>query len=983
MPQYEPKENQKKAIEAPAGVLVSAAAGSGKTWVLVERIIEKICGDNPISADRLLVVTFTKAAAKEMQTRIEKRLIEECNAHPENRNLKEQRIRIKNAKICTIDSFCIDLVRENFDLAGVDPDFSIGDEGAVLSLSQRALTEVLNEEYENSTEDFKLLLDALSDDFDEKDLTKNIVLLQEKSENMPFPNEFLKELIVKAENPNGFEEAKESLFKIAENDLESIALKLRPFLDLLTADSKAEDKYYPTFKQAFEDVNAVYETSKARDFDNTAALISTFSFENLKAIKNPDDPELIASAKFTLDTVKGQIENLQKIFPINVETARADFEYGSRVTACLVKMTLNFAEKFKNLRLQNNILTFADTEHLALGLLCECVNGEIIPKVSAKDIIGRFDEVLVDEFQDTNDLQNLLFSILSDNEKKIFIVGDIKQSIYGFRGSNPQNFLRKKQYAENSDCEEELKNNLSLITLGYNFRSRKGICDFVNFVFGIIMSEPFSSINYSEDDKLIFANENFPENPENNVNITFISNDTKESNDTLDAAYIATYIKEQMENSFVTDSETKQLRRPVYSDFAILLREMKTSGPVYAKALSSYGIPVSFSAEEFMRRIEINTLFSLLSVIENSTRDIELVSAMMSPVFSFTADEIAEIRAVNKKVNMFTALNVAAVENQKCKAFAEILRHFKMMYISVGLSELIGRIFDETDMLNIVSVLPDGEIRRKNLVLLQSMAKDYENNGFVKSVSAFYDYVDRLASEKLKSAKSVQQNSVRLMTMHESKGLQFPICIIANTTKSFKNPTAKASVISDDEIGVALKFNDDEAKTRKTFLTRDIIGRKTVSRELGEELRVLYVALTRAEEKLLISVTEKDADAYLSQFAVYKRLSENLAHYKSYAPPFKSYADMLKLALMLQPDAVSDKCGPILDGESRANVRYILGSDIEKPAEDIAEETAEPAVDEAYAHEIEKALDYEYPFGAVREISSKAAVAQIAHKAEE
>ncbi|MBQ0084347.1 MAG: helicase-exonuclease AddAB subunit AddA [Clostridiales bacterium] len=975
---------QDAAIHISSGTLVSAAAGSGKTAVLVERIIDRITCENPISADRLLVVTFTKAAAKEMKTRIEQRLDEECRKNPTGELLK-QRIKIKNAKICTIDSFCNDLIKENFDRLDISPDFSIGDDGALLTLSEKAMKRALDEAYAEKTDDFLLLLEALGGDYDEGSLRDNIKTICYKSDNMPFAREYIEGLIEKNNSEEVFINAKQKILDTVSAKLTSAVKRLTSFLQFLNEDEVLKKAYGPCFEDDIRGYCAVIELCNQYDYDGVFEALKSFSWERLGTSSACQDKELSEAAKKARDYAKGLTKSMAELVGSDEATAFADFEYARRVLGALLKLTLSYYDKYFALRRENNVMTFSDTEHYALSLVCRYENGEIKIRDDADDIIERFDEVLVDEYQDTNDMQDRLFAALSDNGKKIFIVGDIKQSIYGFRGANPAHFAEKMESYVKFD--EAIEDELKKISLSSNFRSRKGICDFVNFLFSVTMNGENSSLQYTEEEKLNFAAK-YPENDETQVEISFVSTPSTRSTRNDDARNVAEYILETMKNSFVTDKQTKALRRPQFSDFAVIMREISSSGQIYAEVFRNAGIPVTYNNTDFLKRTEVNLLLSLLSVIENRTRDIELISVMMSPVFSFTADELAEIRLANRGSNIFAAVSASAAQgNKKCEEFLNLIRYFKVCSISMSISELITEIFDQTDMLNIVSVLNDGDARRKNLLTIQKMASDYEASGFSKSISLFTDYLKRMA-EKMKSNNAANTNAVRIMTIHESKGLQFPICIIANSVRPFSNSDSSASLLLDNEFGAALRFNDENAVKKKSYITLKAILQNAEKAGLDEELRLLYVALTRAEEKLFISVTGGNAEEFIGAYSIYAKNSENLENYLEYTPEFGSFADIIRFAIMLHPDIrfARDKSGShglTLDTESHIKITFKDKADIVLPENENSDKAEEPAIDTGMASEIEDGIKFVYPYENIRDIESKAAVAIIANKADE
>ncbi len=982
---FNPTVEQKKAIFAPAGTLVSAAAGSGKTAVLVERVIDKICGENPISADRLLVVTFTKAAAKEMRGRIERRLSEEYAKNPENHFLLKQRIKFRNAKICTIDSFCIDLIRENFDRLGINPDFAIADDAVILKLSQTALSSVINSAFEKNTDAFNSLLDAVSSDYDEGDLVKYILKIYEFSQNMPFPRAWLCEQINRSQSSEFFNDLVDRAFKYAYDLLTVNAKNLYAANEVLKPIPSVYEKYQPVLTRCADDLSIIAKYCQEKNWDKVYSLVGSFTMEKLSTPRGFADVPAVYSAKALKDDAKATVKQLSEIFSLDFARVKADFDEMYVLINELISLTAQYMEKFDALRREKNVMTFSDTTHSALNLLCEYVDGKIVKTEFANEIIGRFDEVLVDEFQDTNDMQDLLFSLLSNDEKNIFIVGDIKQSIYRFRGANPQNFLKKKlKYTSFDDADDGM---LKKIILSSNFRSRKPICEFINFLFTSVMNGKLSTVQYN-DEEILNPTAIYPERDGVCTEIKFTDVAAASDKVLAEACSIAEYIKKFMSDGTVTDSDSGTLRRPRFSDFTVLFRNLANNGEAYAEVLRKNGIPVQLRENNFMESTEIRILFSLLETIENPTRDISVAAVMLSPLFAFSAEEIAQIRIVDKKCGLITAITKSAEKgDKKAEDFLTLLKKLRLVFSAGCISETISYILQKTDLMNIMSVLSGGEIRRRNLQLLESIAVQYDANGFSKRIEQFYNFVKKYSEKGLNADFSTESNSVNLMTIHSSKGLQFPICILADTTSNFSGRDSTDKLLISAEMGLSFKVNDEENSIQKSSITRNIISAATRQEQLDEEMRLLYVAMTRAKEQLCIFVTDKDVLKRAKVYAVAALYAKNLDEYRNFVTGLNSYSDMLCFALM---------------GNSVMQ-RFILGadapdnafSDLEnysisyKPFDYQISDTetdnkisTEFMPDDDLSELIRDNLNYVYPYEALKEIESKSAVAVIAHKAD-
>ncbi len=985
---FSPTKQQEDAIYCSSGTLVSAAAGSGKTAVLVERVIDKICGENPISADRILVVTFTKAAAEEMRGRIEKRLNEVCANNSENAFLIEQKIKLRNAKICTIDSFCIDLIRENFDRLGLSPDFSIADDAVLLPLSQNAISTVINQAFEENSYEFSALIEGVSSDFDEGDLIKYIKTIYEFSQNMSFPESWLKELCKRSLDPEFFTFLTDSAFSYTKELLTTYANNLDSAIKQLMHIEKVFDKYQPILSQCADDLRIIAKYCDEKNWNKVYELINSFTTDKLNTPRGFAANPIVCSAKEIRNSAKVAVSELSKLFSDNETALKNDFEESYKLINSLLMLTLRYMNVYEGLRKEKNVMTFADTTHAALSLLCKDVDGEIVKTEFANEIISRFDEVLVDEFQDTNNMQDLLFKLLSNDEKNIFIVGDIKQSIYRFRGANPKNFMHKKQKYTLCTDENKFTRTLKKVILSSNFRSRADVCNFVNLIFTAVMNGKLSTVKYGSEELLNPAAE-YPERNSNSVCIKVTDIAAATDKWETEANVIADYIEKTMAEEKVYDDKSKVMRDIKYSDFTVLFRSIKSVGPVFADVLRERGIPVSMQKSVFLETAEIQTVFSFLQVIENPTLDIPLAAIMMSPVFQFTADEMAEIRINSRKTNLISAVaNMAVSGNEKCNAFLTTLKRLRNLYSTASISETITYIYNETDLFNIMSVLNGGEMRRKNLQLLQSLATQYDANDFSKRIQNFIGHVTKFA-EKGISGNVAAGDSVTLMTIHSSKGLQFPICILADTTSHFNSKDSADKLLINADLGVSFKVNDADGGKQKSLITRNIISVAAKQDQLDEEMRLLYVALTRAKEKLFICITEKDVLSRAHGFTVPVLSSDSLDEYRESVTGINSYSDIIWFALMADEKMQSYILGNEIPSKSFTHGVYdFLFGDYQLDKNEDTEINSESVditddFDVEISSALKKNIDYKYPFDELRDIESKAAVAVIAHKAEE
>ncbi len=981
---FNPTSEQINAINASSGTLVSAAAGSGKTAVLAERVVRLLTCDNPISADRILVVTFMSAAAEEMRSRIDKLLNLQCVNQPNNKQFYEQKLKLKNAKICTIDSFCIELVRENFDILGIAPDFRVGEDSTLRKIKEISLAQVLNKEFEENSPEFIALLNALCSRFDEADLKDAIIEIYNYSQNLPFPLEWLNNIYNTIES-NEFAAAiiKEAISEVLKT-LNSAAEKLKKALVCAENDDELYSKIAPIIKSDLENINYLTGYAERFEWNELFAALSGVSYNRWPTFKKNDNPIRFA-AKDLRDSAKSDVEAIKGLVYSDEAEIITDINDSLRLVKKLIGLTIDYTEVFSAACKNENFMTFSQAEHYALDLLCKKDGNELVLTENAADIIGRFDEVLVDEFQDINDMQDLLFRILSGDEKRLFAVGDVKQSIYGFRGSNPDNFLRKKNsytpYAE--ACENDLKK----IILGNNFRSREGICSYVNYLFSMVMNGDKSSIKYS-DEELLHHTAEFPDNNDTETEIHFIDiEDNERSVTEYEAQDIADFINDYITNKKVSEQKGDDiyLRTPRYDDFAILLRGVRSKGPVFAKILEQNGIPVDFSAESAFDSIEVKILLSLLIIIANPTRDIELVSIMLSPLFNFTADMLAGYRINNKNTTFISAVSNAALNGDAAaRSFIDKLNTFRTAAVTKGIGDLVDYLYEVTEFPNIVSALENGEARRNNLNALLTAAYEYQENQNGKNIINFVDYVKRLADEDYASASKGAENAVKIMTIHKSKGLQFPVCVLADTGKRFSGEDNKKNIITDIDFGVGFRYFDIEANQKRESLHYKIIKRKMLQNTFEEEMRMAYVAATRAKEKLLIVNSCKRLDDVICNAASVSAVFNSVKDFRLITENATSYFDWYLNSSVIHPDFKLSGITPrlISDTDCKINFKKISSKNLAQTIIELdIKDNIEPNLD--ISKKIKENISFVYPFNDVKSIETKSSVAVVAHKADE
>ncbi len=977
---------QELAVNKKGNILVAAAAGSGKTAVLVERVIKKLCSrTDPVRADRLLIVTFTNAAAAEMKSRIEKRLNEECQNNPEDTALVLQKHLLQNAKICTIDSFCIDFVRENFEKLNISPDFKLSDNNTLKPINERVLSEVLEPYFETKNSIFYQLLDLVGAEYDEGKFSDFVLDLYEYSRHLPFPEKWFDSL---AENYNGGEFKKDNIWRIfavdkARQTVKELKKNVAVAVDLLAVDTQMSDKFLPIFIYTAEQLDNLEVACESDEWDRIYDSLRSINFPSKPSVKGSDDIPQIKAAKSVFDHIRGKgIEELYKLFYADEAFISAQFKMLYPQIKLLTEILKEFSKKLFEAYVEENTFTFHNTEAMALQLLCTEENGIVTVNPQANDFLDLFDEVCVDEYQDTNDLQNMLFYVLSNKDSKLFAVGDVKQSIYGFRGANPEYFINKKNshISVNSAKEDEPKK----IILGNNFRSRYEVCDFINYFFSLFMTEQTGRIVYDDEEKLI-ASGKFPESEYPFVSVDIIETNSDVENKVLESRQIASFIKNTMNSGQMIRADENTLRAPKYSDFTILLRSMKGNAEIIAKELRRQGIPVNFSAEGYCEYTEIAVMLSLLKVIDNPRNDIELLSVMMSAIFGFSAEKMAQIRINSPKSDLYSAV-VLFAENgdNQTREFLSVIQKFRLYSVTNTLPRLINIILEETGFLNVVTAYNDGERRRNNLLLLSEYAESYITS-YNSGIGGFVDFITKQSeSKKIKPAGALNgENAVTIMSIHGSKGLQFPICILAFTSGKFNTEWTRADNVHSAKYGLGFRYFDESEKTKYDTIARQAILNKLHQEQLEEELRLFYVAMTRTQDILHITAmssnTQKKAEEVVNRLTCCdSKISSDYWNRTS------SYFDWILAALLLHPDGVKlrGNAKNLICNEttSRIKLQIIDGKTIPECYDSVEQD--EITVDDELLYKIQQNFAYKYPFEELVGIQSKASVSVLANKAE-
>ena len=926
MPEW--TEDQTHAIEARGGsIIVGAAAGSGKTAVLVERVIRLLTDEkDPVNADELLIVTFTKAATSEMRTRIAEALEKRLKEDPESKNLQRQKILLPSAKICTIDSFCSGLVRENFDkldlpidyrmcssrndsISGehvsITPDFRILDEAEEKILKSQAVDSVVSEFYEDPSDIvFQNLSDLLSSGRDDSDLNKYILQLYNYSLAFPSPGRWLNQSLdaYRAENIKDSDMVKKAqsqaldLIKYLKN---KEAQLIHAFEDM----GMTSEKIWNQTQEEYNNLQKIEDALKEYDFKEAVSLGSAAQYDTRARLigdakKENNFVNLDNYGKDIRKLIKtGTTNKLPAMLPVGIDETIEDASHILPLAGKLVEAVHKTDIAYSQLKQEQNSLDFTDLEHLTLRLLVEDPGAENpVPTPFAEEVGKQYREILIDECQDTNRLQDMIFRSIAhrdesrtmDPEDNLFMVGDVKQSIYRFRQASPELFLeRQKRYSE---YEEEFP---ASITLKENFRSREGVLDAVNFVFRQLMSEEIGDVDYGEDDELNFGNKDFEPRDEADTEFHLIDTGNNSAGNEIEAEYVARYI--------LKEKKDKGLK---WNDFAILLASPKSHAAEYRKALLKYGIPVySDNGGSFLKTADVQVVLSILRIIDNPLQDIPLLSVLLSPISGFTPNEVATIRNDHNKEPIYLNLKKAAKDgNDKCEEFLQILQHYRALAVSLPAGDLLREIYEDTAYPSAVHAMPNGVQRAANLHLLLENADKYDSfssNG----LSGFIRYVDKMEENNhdMSPASPLSPNAdvVHIMSIHKSKGLQFKVCILAATANKFNDSDQRENIILHPELGIGLKYRDLETGAIHPTLYHTVLKNENLRRSRSESLRVLYVAMTRAKEKLVMTAAIKGLGNNVVRCGEKLSQGEKCDAYPLYSSLY--FSDWLIMALLRYP----------------------------------------------------------------------------------
>ncbi|MFR5876419.1 MAG: helicase-exonuclease AddAB subunit AddA [Eubacterium sp.] len=976
MPKWTPA--QQNAIDARGcNILISAAAGSGKTAVLVQRVINLITDDiNPVDVDRLLIVTFTNAAAAEMKSRIAKSLANLLSEQPNNTNVQKQISLLPNAKICTIDSFCMNLVRENFFKLDISQDFKVLDNSELLLIEQNAVDEVVNSLYEEDKEDFKLLVELLSSAKNDSDFSDAIKRINNYIMAQPFPIEWLNG-VCESYNPKiSLDETWMKEYVFGEIRYYSSFIKeiVRSSQDMLSPDDELFEGYSNLLLSDLS-IAENMENALSGTWDNMKSVI-----ENISYSKMPSKRGYISDAKAVITAnrklMKSVISSdIQPIITVTSEEYERDCEYLYPILKLLIQIIADYNKKMFEIKKEMNSYSFSDIEHFAIQLLfSQNSDGEILKTDLAMEYEDNFEEILVDEYQDTNSAQDKLFEMLSNGHNR-FMVGDVKQSIYRFRLAMPQIFNNKKDtfsdyHNGNTDFDQR-------IILDKNFRSRKGICDYTNFVFSHLMSKKIGEMDYTESEYL----NNGAEYTETNISsaqIKIVQPPDNMDSDEYEAMQTAQLILDKIASKEqIKDKE--EYRNIRFSDFAVLFRSAKSRLPVFTKVFTEFGIPViSNNKVNLFENNEVAILISLLKVIDNPVQDIPLLATLMSVFYGYSADDIARARVNHKCTNLYASI---CADKERFSVFLNDLDRYRKYAASMSVENFLRQIISETSYLSVISAMGNCEQRRLNVLKLIDIAKNFDNGDNV-GLTAFMRYVDSIINSKLDvesaSLSHVGEDAVSLMSIHQSKGLEFPVCIFAGTGHKYNTEDLKDLIQLNSDAGIGLKINNEAKLYRYNSVQYTCIKNINSCASMSENLRVLYVAMTRAKEQFISFITLKEGKKHIDSLS--SKITNNSIS-PAVAKHISSDADFLLLCALLHKDGkkLRECCSANITVEPFADFDMSIDfpGEIDKP--DFSEETVSQSNPEI-VEQITERLKFSYERQALSGYSSKRTASSLDEK---
>jgi ATP-dependent helicase/nuclease subunit A len=1020
-------KEQKAVIESRnRNLLVSAAAGSGKTAVLVERIIRMITeGENPLDIDQLLVMTFTKAAADEMRERVLLAVDEKLKEDPENGHLQMQAAMIPYARITTIDSFCLGIIREHYNQLDIDPAFRVGDEGELLLLRGSVMEQLLEDYYEAGDEEFSRFVETYATGKSDRGIEDHIMAVYNFSGSNPWPEKWLEACEKELED---YEEGSDD--RLMETEwmrflMWDVAMQTGEFCaQLKEALAVCDEENGPAayIPMLTSDLRMLQAIGNAKDYGCLNELLGSASFDRLASIRSKEiDADKKSFVTGCRDRVKKAVGKLRDLYCFeSIETVVRDLKGTAGAVRMLLRLAGEFHDRYQEAKQEKNLVDFGDLEHYALEVLLEETGeGERTPSAAADELSRQFEEILVDEYQDSNDVQEALIHAISRERfgtPNVFMVGDVKQSIYKFRLARPELFLKKYESYPREDGLYQT------IELHQNFRSRDSVLSGINEVFYQIMTKGLGGILYTEDAALhpgaVF--EPTEETVGGKLELHMVNTgggllkqleadpaDDYTSRE-MEAKLIAARMKELINPETglkVWDKKEKRYRTACYGDMVILLRSLSGFAEDFVNILMNEGIPAYAERRTgYFTAIEVETVLCFLSIIDNPMQDIPLAAVLKSPIVGATDEELARLMAVFKRTAkkgqdrgiygawMYYLENCPEDEREgelygKLAAFSDELADYRRIAGYLSIHELLYIIYENTGYYDYIAAMPAGEARQANLDMLVEKASAYEKTSY-SGLFHFIRYIENLKKYDTdfgEAALAGDENTVRILSIHKSKGLEFPVVFLAGMGKKFNKQDLYGKILIDPDLGIATDYLDLELRVKTPTLKKNVLRRRLELEALGEELRVLYVAMTRAKEKLIMTGTDRYLDKKLERFSDIKRTAGQIPF--TILSTADSFLDWLLMSLSgkLSESALLSDAGAEtgLMTVRSYSVADLVGVEIEHQAEkklskeELLNFDCARIYDEAYAAGISAAFAYRYPHTADIGLHTKLSVSEL------
>ncbi|GHU85112.1 ATP-dependent helicase/nuclease subunit A [Clostridia bacterium] len=952
--------------------MISAAAGSGKTAVLVQRVFEKItAARQPCLLSDLLIITFSNAAADEMYLRIKRQLQQQLLWAPSDQHLKALLKSCETANISTFHAFCFKIIKENANVFDLSYDCEVASDYEVSELKNKAFSEIVDEFYFSENWEQLTILNGLS--HNNENLFKNVKKLHGFARSKPFYLDFLDSIVTCYQSPiQPFDVFLKTAFKYSKRLIKHCIHQTNCALNLLNE----APKYQKVFTNDLNNLEALLERiSQSNNLDDARKHISFLSFENLPIAKY----ELEATTKQQVFRIRKSIKEKMnllrtKLFCFDDSSFQRDRLYSKNYFELLVKITKAFDQRFNELKHENNLIDFEDIEQLTLSLfISKQPDGSLNKTPMAKEIGKQFQEILVDEYQDINEIQDLIFSALSKDGSNLFAVGDVKQSIYRFRHTAPEIFLNWKDSLPDYDG----KHFPARLFLKNNFRSAPTIINAINFIFKKLISEETTEFDYDHSHELIATGQN-PPAASFSLNILEFEGSAEETTK-FEAKHIAQQIYQKIADPSYLVTEGNLFRRAKYSDFCILLRSPERKADIYRDALLKRGIPtISGSPADFFTQKEIMLLISFLKIINNPMNEIDLVAIMHSNLFAFTLDEIYQLQHNDPNVYLYS--KVIKSSDAKCKHLAYTLDLCFKKSASVPVCELIDYIYNEVGFLAIaLSQSTDVELTRNNLNLFLDFARSSEFdslNEFLKSL----DVIMQNTQNPFSSNNQFQNiDAVKIMSIHKAKGLEFPICFLADAHKEFNKADLKSSMLLSNKLKASCtRYVKETMQQQATFFKQATII-ALQDEMIEEEIRLLYVALTRAKMSIIIPIITKNFAEKLLRLQTDCQLLDLVT-----LEDHPNYAEFILLALLSHPgfcNQVGVPCANTDPYNAKFDVNF--AGDLQE-AESIAVlPTQVRTLTLKETEKIAKNINFIYPFEEILSLPSRVSVSELLKNLEE